>query len=162
MTLQTQTRMTPQTSNCLVFSERLVMNLFSINVELESTQYKYREQHGSQNVIGGSCHKCNFCRYRHVFVATNYIFCRDKTFVEKHFFFFLVATKLLSREIFVAASIILLQQRFCRDKLILSQQTRACRDKTRLLSRQKCACRDEYVFVTTNICHDKNVLSRQT
>ena len=42
-----------------------------------------------------------------------------------------------------------------------------CRDKTRLLSRQKYACHDKHVFVATNICRDKHnfvatkVLSQQ-
>ena len=36
-------RITPQTSNCFVFSERLNVNFLSINVELESTWYKWCE-----------------------------------------------------------------------------------------------------------------------
>ena len=46
------------------------------------------------------------------------------------------------------------RQKFCR-------RTRVCRDKTRLLSRQKYACRDK-TFVVTNISPDKHKLfSRQ-
>ena len=41
---------------------------------------------------------------------------------------------------------------FCRDKTILS---RVCRDKTRLLSRQKFACRDKTFVVTNIFCRDK-------
>ena len=45
---------------------------------------------------------------------------------------------------------------FVATSLLLSQQTRICRDKTRHLSRQKNACRDKHAFVATNTC-----LSRQ-
>ena len=49
------------------------------------------------------------------------------------------------------------RQRFCRNKgfvttnTYLSRQTRVCRDKTRLLSRQKYACRGK-IFVATKLC----------
>ena len=46
-------------------------------------------------------------------------------------------------------------QTFCREKLLLSRQTRLCLDKTHLLSRQRYACRDKHNFVATK------VLSRQ-
>ena len=57
---------------------------------------------------------------------------------------------------------------FCCDKCFvatntnLSPQTRVCRDKTHLLSRQKYACCDESFvarkyFFATNICRDKHV-----
>ena len=78
-------------------------------------------------VNDGSCHKYNFCRDKHVFVATkdacykNYV-CHDN--------FMFVATKLSSRQIFVATNIILSRQTyFCRDKRVLSWQTRVCRGK---------------------------------
>ena len=62
-------------------------------------------------------------------------FCCDKTFI---------ATTICHDEH------ILLQQKFCCDKLLLSRQTRVCHDKTRLLSQQKYAC-DKHVF-----CRDKS------
>ena len=56
-----------------------------------------------------------------------------------------------------ATSIIFVATNICRDKhnfaatsLPLSQQTRLCRNKTRLLSRQKYACCDK-TFVATNM-----------
>ena len=64
-------------------------------------------------------------RRTHVLVATKYVFCRDKSM--------LVATNKSLKII-----------------LLLSGQTRFCRDKTRLLSRQKYACRDK-----THVCRDK-------
>ena len=45
---------------------------------------------GQLPVIGGNCHQYNFCRDKHMFVATKHVFCRDKSM--------LVATKLLSRQ----------------------------------------------------------------
>ena len=56
-------------------------------------------------MIGGSYHKHQFCRDKHVIVATKHVFCRDKNM--------LVATNIfLSLKIFVATNIIY----FCRDK----------------------------------------------
>ena len=34
-----------------------------------------------QTIIGGSCHKYDFCRDKHVFVATKDVFCRDKSMI---------------------------------------------------------------------------------
>ena len=45
---------------------------------------------------------------------------------------------------------------FVMTNMCLLQQTHVCYDKTRLLSRQKYACRDKHVFVVANI-----ILSRQ-
>ena len=59
----------------------------------------------------------------------------------------IVATKLFLRQMFVATGIIF------HDKL-LSRQIRVCRDKTRLLCRQKYAFRDKNIL--------RRVLSRQT
>ena len=49
-----------------------------------------------------------------------------------------------------------------------SRQTRVCHDRTRLLSRQKYACRDKIMFVATKylsrqtrVCRNKTFLSRQ-
>ena len=35
--------------------------------------------HDSNTIIGGSCHKYNFCRDKHNFAATEDVFCRDKS-----------------------------------------------------------------------------------
>ena len=102
-----------------------------------------------ETIIGGSCYKYHFCREKTrllsgqntSFVATKLLsqqayFCRDKHLSGQTYF---VATKVLPR------------------RLLLSRQTRVCRDKTRLLSQQKC-CRDKHVFWPC----DKNILSRPT
>ena len=106
-----------------------------------------------------------FCRHKQVFLATKHAFCRDKSM--------LVVTKVLSRKkTFVTLNICLDKHHFvvyfCHDKsmlvetkllsprdkhnlvatgILLSQQTRVCRDKTR----QKYACRDK-TFVAINTC----------
>ena len=74
-------------------------------------------------------------------VATKFCLLQQKYFV---------ATKPLSRQIFLATNI------------ILSRQTRVCRYKTRLLSRQKYACHVK-TFVATNTCFVTTsiLLSRQ-
>ena len=113
---------------------------------------------GWVGITGESCHKYLFCcdksfvATNNVFVTTKHVFCRDKSICMR------VATN-----------------------LILLQQTRVCRDKTHLLSRQKYACRDaclsrqifvvKKIFVASNLilsrqkyfCRDKRrILSRQT
>ena len=35
-------------------------------------------QHVDTAITGGSCHKYQFCRDKHTFVATKDVFCRDK------------------------------------------------------------------------------------
>ena len=40
--------------------------------------------------------------------------------------------------------------------MIFVRQTRVCRDKTRLLSQQKYACRDKHIVATRFVCRDKN------
>ena len=103
------------------------------------------------------------CRDKIMFVATKEMFCHDKHVFVKHVF---VATKLVTTNIcrekhnFVATSILLSQQtRVCRDKTILlfSRQKYTCCDITffRCLSRQN-FCRDKHNFVAINI-----FLSRQ-
>ena len=88
-------------------------------------------------VIGGSCHKYHYCRdvMTNTFVMTNTCFlwqsrvCHDKT----HLY------------------IVLLQQKFCHNKNILSQQTSFCQDKSfftaNVLSLQQKTC-----FVVTKTC----------
>ena len=101
------------------------------------------------DIFGGSCHRYNFCRDRHVFVATKHVLwrqkcvCRDKSFVAK-------------------------KEEVCRDKILKKQKQKTkniCHDKylsrqnyvcmllykTRLLWRQKYACLDKS-FVATNTC----------
>ena len=56
-------------------------------------------------IIGGSCHKYNFCRDKHVLVATKQVFCRDKSM--------LAATKRLPRKKYV-----------CRDKIFFGATKR--------------------------------------
>ena len=70
------------------------------------------------------------------------VFCCDKDM--------LVTTTLLSRQNYVATSILLSRQtRVCRDKTCI------CRDKTRLLSRQNYVCRNKY------LSRQKTCLSQQ-
>jgi len=77
-----------------------------------------------------------------------------------------VATKVwLSWQTICREKICLSRQNCCCDKylsrqnyvcILLSRQTRVCRDKTRLLSRQKYGCLDKS-FVATNTCSIKVV-----
>ena len=87
-------------------------------------------------IVGGSCHK-------HCLLSRRQYSCHDKCVVAKNIVCRDKNDKTLSRQILVATSV------------LLSQQTRVCRDKTRLSSRQNYACRDK-TFVATNI-----ILSRQ-
>ena len=65
--------------------------------------------------------------------------------------------------IFVATKVLSGQTRVCRDKTcILSRQNYVCCNKTFvatniILSRQAYLCRDKHVFVATNICRDKHI-----
>ena len=71
-------------------------------------------------IVGGSCHKHDFCRDKHILTQT--CVCRDKT-------------RLLSREKYlVAANIFLSQQNVCHDTYLLAQ--------TLLLSRQAYFCHE--------------------
>ena len=95
-------------------------------------------------IIGGSCHKYNFCRDKTRPLSRQKYACRDKRFV---------ATKLcLSRQ---------KRRRIVTTKMIhvfVATKHVFCRDKT-ILSRQNYACRDKHVFVATNICHDKRFVA---
>ena len=70
----------------------------------------------SKTIIGGSCHKYNFCRDKRVFVATKKrqkYACHDKTVL-------VAANSCRNKHTFVATSILLSQQAyFCRDKHVL-------------------------------------------
>ena len=124
-------------------------------------------------IIGGSCHKYNFCRDKNVFVTTKPVFCCDKNMHDKIVF---VATKCLSQQIFIATNTCFSRQKFCRDKHTLVAP-RVCRDKrifvmTTVLSRRlflffvttnilllrQNLCRDKHTFVATKdvFCRDKN------
>ena len=119
-------------------------------------------------IIGGSCHKYNFCHKKSVLLRPKFLFCRDKhMFVkmkklswhkyiccDKHFFF-LFATNVLLWHIFVA------QQMFCHDKPVchnkhifsqgqtyLSWQKHVCHDKSFAMTKM---CLSRQIF-----CHDKN------
>ena len=83
-----------------------------------------------------------FCRETNMLVETELLLqqthiCRDKTFV---------TTKVWSRQNYVCRN-----QTFVATSILLSQQTRVCCEKTRLLSWQKYACRDK-TFIATNMC----------
>ena len=120
------------------------------------------------SVIGGNCHKYNFCCDKHLFVATNMCLSHQNTF-------FFVTN-------------VVLQQKFCRNKHILSgqnfchykylaRQMEFCHSKSfvttsLLLSRQTCVCCDKSLsqqkyFVATSIlllrqtcvCHDKTFVT---
>ena len=81
----------------------------------QTLQLRTREQFG-ETVIGGSCYKYNFCRDK------KHVFSHDKSM--------LVATNIfLSRQSY--------KHSFVATSLLLSRQTR-------LLSRQRYACRNEY------------------
>ena len=137
------------------------------------------------SIIGGSCHKYNFCRdKRRVLSQPKYDACRDyKTFVatDKHNF---VATKYFCHDqtfvatnicrdtkhvfvvtIFVVTSILLLWQKMCfgATKTCLSRQKWACRDKSFVVTK---LCLLLQIFVVTKLlswqkdakayfCHDK-------
>ena len=63
----------------------------------------------SNYIIGGNCHKYNFCRDKHLFVATKHVFCSDKFCRGKHAFVLtsFCLDKLLSRQTFVATKMVL-------------------------------------------------------
>ena len=92
-------------------------------------------------IVGGSCHKYNFCRGEHMFVATN--MCLSRQFTS-----------------FVATKVCLSRQNFRRDTIVFVG-TNICRDKHVALSRQNFACRYKHkiMFVATNICRDKKFLA---
>ena len=94
-------------------------------------------------IICGSCHKYHFCRGK-TFIATNTCFVATKVCLSRQIQTYFCRTKLLSR-----------QNYFCCDKLT---QTRVNRDKTRLLSRRKYACRDKRRVLSrlTRVCRNKN------
>ena len=99
-------------------------------------------------IIGGSCHKYNVCRdksfvatNKHVLVATNHVFCRDKSM--------LAATKLLSHHNYI-----------CHDKICLSRQIFSREHVFVATSIQNCVCRDKYLS-QERCCRDKIFLSRQ-
>ena len=104
-------------------------------------------------VSGGSCHKCHFCRDKH-------LFCRDKSM--------LAMTKCLSwQTYFCHNKIFLLRQRFCRNKF-LSWQTCVCHDKSFVATTKDMFCHDKskHVFVMTKVlswqkyfCHDKSFVT---
>ena len=84
-----------------------------------------------------------------MFVATKHVFCSHKSMLKG----------------FVATNIFSSQQNVCHDKhnfvaisLLLSPQTRVCRDKTGLLSRPN-FCRNTHVFVATNIFDNKGFVA---
>ena len=86
-----------------------------------------------------------------------FFFCRDKSLLLLLLLSF-VAKKIVCRnKIFLCRQNVCHDKQFCRDKsfvwtsILLSRQTRVCRDKTSLLSRQKYACPDKK-FVATNAC----------
>ena len=100
--------------------------------------------HPTVFVIGGNCHKYNFCRDKS-FVRTNTCLSRQNMY-------------------FVPTKLCLLQQNICRDKhnfvatsLPLSRQTRVCRNK--YLSRQTYLCRDKsFLSRQAYFCRDKNYI----
>ena len=81
-----------------------------------------------------------FCRYKHAFVETKHVSCRDKIM--------LAATKPLSRQNYV-----------CRNKILLSRQQCLLRQKFcqhTFIATKDVFCRDNHVFVATKVS-----LSRQ-
>ena len=100
-----------------------------------------------------------FCRYKHVFVETKHVFCRDKSM--------LAVTKLLSRQNHVCRDkICLSRQAYCfimfHFTRVLSQQTRVCRDRSKLVATKICLSRQTYFFFTTkDVFVATKLLSRQ-
>ena len=105
-------------------------------------------------IIGGSCHKYNFCRDKHVFVRQNTSFVATKVCLSRQTYFCrdkynFAVTKVLSRQTYF-----LQNMSFVATNVCLSRQTRVCRDK--YLSRQKyfvqtkdVFCDSKHVFVAT-------------
>ena len=106
-----------------------------------------KQSYQSTIIIGGSCHKYNFCRdktfvatntcIKHVFVATKHVCYHDKRVR-------------LSRH-----------NNFCCDKIIFVATKYFCRDKyvfvaTKVLLRQEYFCRHKSKLVTTKLLSDKN------
>ena len=79
-------------------------------------------------VIGGSCHKYNFCRNKTCLLSRQKYACRDKP---------LLRQKYLSQQAY----------EFCRDK-IMFVATNICRGKSFVVTN---TCRDEHNFVMTGI-----------
>ena len=105
---------------------------------------------GQSRIIGRSCHKYNFCRYK-TFVTTSIYFCRDNAFVTTSILLSRQNT-CSSRQIFVAINVLSRQTHVCHDKHkfvatnVLSWQACFCRGKRRVLSRE----------TRQHFCHNKN------
>ena len=97
------------------------------------------------NIIGRNYHKYHFCCDKTRLLSRQKYGCRDKQFVAKKI--------CLSRQNCCCDKYLSRQNYVC---ILLSRQTRVCRDKTRLLSRQKYGCLDKS-FVATNTCSIKVV-----
>ena len=92
-----------------------------------------------QHHTWGMLEICMYVLHHRISHATKPVFCRDKSM--KNFSSF-------------ATNICRDRHNFVMTSLLLSRQTRVCRDKTRLLSRRKYASRDKNIL--------RRVLSRQT
>ena len=123
-----------------------------------------RGEENNRTIIGESCHKCDFCRDKHMFVMTKHVFCHNKNVChDKHIF---VMTK-VDKHNFVATKVLLRQAYFCCNKhVFVATKVSLCCDKsmlvaTKLLSQQTRVCLDKYLS-QQKFCHDKNILSRPT
>ena len=94
-------------------------------------------------IIGGSCHRHNFCCDKTRLLSRQKHACRDKSFVAQKYF---GTTKLLSWQIFVVTNIF-----FSHDKSFVSWQAYFCHDKRCVSSQQTHVCCDKTFVVTKNI-----------
>ena len=94
-------------------------------------------------IIGGSCYKYHFCRYKHVFDATNTSFVATKVCLPPQNIF--VETNICGdKHVFVATSILLSRQETC------------------FVAEKKCLLRQKFCFVAAEVFVAKSIpLSRQ-
>ena len=111
----------------------------------------------SKSIIGGSCHKYNFCRDKRRVLSRQKYACRDKLLLRQTYFCrdkSFVATNICSDKSNSVTKICLSRQIFCRLKHVFVATIIFSYDKhdfvaTNVLSRQAYLCRDKCVFVAT-------------
>ena len=149
---------------------------------MKNPHWNFRQPHcqthetSSHTIIGGSCHKYNFCCNKS-FVTTNTCLLQQNTsfvvtkvclswqVLSQIFVCVFVAVKLLLQQIFVVTNIILLWQNVCHDKhtfvitnTCLSWQNTSFVTTKICLSRQS-FCHNKHVLVATNVCRDKSFVT---
>ena len=114
--------------------------LVQMYVDFVTRRYGKQQLSWPNTTIGGSCHKYEFCRDKHILVAKkNACFVATKVCLSR---------QNLPRQNYVCSDKIFLSN-FCRDKHVF-----VCRNRRHVLSRH--VSRDKSKLVATNICRDKS------